>query len=179
MRACDQLVVNELHPADFELLEANFARDSQTKVLALDAWVALKSLLPPKERRGVVLIDPPFEVAGEFGRLVRGLRDALQRFATGTYILWYPIKMTAPVQALLDDVASLGLDKVLSVELLIKAPDEISLAGCGLVIINPPYLVPEKLERLVPFLAGLLAQAAGAQGRVMWLSPVADPEGLG
>ena len=69
-----------------------FARDGATKVLSLDGWTALKSLLPPKERRGVVLVDPAFEEQGELDRLVEGLGEAVRRFATGTFLLWYPIK---------------------------------------------------------------------------------------
>ena len=99
MRDNDQLVVNELHPDDNELLQQLFKRDRQTKVLGIDGWVALKSLLPPKERRGLVLIDPPFEEPGELTRLAQGLGEAARRFATGTFVLWYPIKDARPVHA--------------------------------------------------------------------------------
>ena len=85
MRAQDMLVANELHPEERAHLKAAIGRDRRAKVLALDGWVALKSLLPPKERRGVVLIDPPFEEEGELERLAEGLAEALQRFATGVY----------------------------------------------------------------------------------------------
>ncbi len=92
LRRGDTLIANELHEDDGAELRQLFARDPQTKVMALDGWTALKSLLPPKERRGVVLIDPPFEEAGEFERIVEGLANAARRFATGTFVIWYPIK---------------------------------------------------------------------------------------
>ena len=92
MRAQDVLVANELHPEERSELEAALGRDRRAKVMGLDGWIALKSLLPPKERRGVVLIDPPFEQDGELARLAEGLADGLQRFATGIFIGWYPIK---------------------------------------------------------------------------------------
>ncbi len=91
------------------LLKAHFARDPQTKVLEIDAWMALKALLPPKERRGVVLIDPPFEKPGEFQRLIEGLAAAQRRFATGTVIVWYPVKDLRAVARFHRDAAALGL----------------------------------------------------------------------
>ena len=171
MRDNDQLVVNELHPEDNDLLEQLFARDRQTKVMAIDGWVALRSLLPPKERRGLVLIDPPFEEPGELARLAQGLGDASRRFATGTFVLWYPIKDARPVHAFRREVAELGLEKLLSAELLVKAPGSAGLSGCGLVILNPPYTLKDKLDLLVPFLAGRLAQGPGASSDVRWLAP--------
>src|SRR6185312_5663257 len=92
MRAQDVLVANELHPEDLASLKAVTGRDRRVKLLALDGWIALKSLLPPKERRGVILIDPPFEEPDEFARLGDALGEALQRFETGVYLAWYPIK---------------------------------------------------------------------------------------
>lgn len=171
MRPGDQLVVNELHPQDHEMLEALFAFDRQTKVLGLDGWNALKSLLPPKERRGVVLIDPPFEQRGELGRLVQGLRDAVRRFATGTFLLWHPIKDLRPVLAFRAELASLNLEKLISIELLIRAPASSDvLNGTGLVVLNPPFTLLEKLRVLMPFLTAELAQGEGARFNVEWLS---------
>lgn len=173
LREHDQLVVNELHPADRELLAQTFAGDRLTKVLSLDGWLLLKSLLPPKERRGVILIDPPFEVAGEFERLLQALRDGVRRFATGVYLLWYPIKATGPVGDFLEAAARLDFQRLLSVQLFVRAADETALSGCGLLILNPPYLVPERLERLSNFLATRLAQGVGAHASVRWLEPPA------
>jgi len=163
MRACDRLVVNELHPEDHAALQRQFARDPQTKVLALDGWTALKSLLPPKERRGVVLVDPAYEQPGELARLVQGLQAAARRFATGTILLWYPIKDLQGVGLLRRQVGGLGLAKALAVELVIgRADDPQRLNGAGLIVVNPPFTLPEKLGALLPELAGVLAQGEGA-----------------
>ena len=171
MRAWDQLVVNELHPEDHAELAKLFARDKQTKVLGLDGWAALKALLPPKERRGVVLIDPPFEEPGELSRLTVALQDAHRRFATGTFLLWYPIKDQRPVFAFRRELTGLGLEKLLSVELLIKPTTGEGLSGCGLVILNPPFQLKEKLELLLPYFADLFAQFPTPSSEVRWLAP--------
>ncbi len=171
IRPVDHLIANELHPEDFRRLKQLFAGDPRVKVLNLDGWVALKSLLPPKERRGVVLVDPPFEEPDEFGRLTRGLASAAKRFAGGIILLWYPIKDRAAVARFHRDLQDLGLAKLLAVELMIRAQrrtDE--LVGTGLVMLNPPFLLDARLAQLVPSLAETLAQGAGASCRVEWLT---------
>ncbi len=170
LRRGDALVVNELHPEDFDTLAQAMARDKQTKVLNQDGWSALKALLPPKERRGVVLVDPPYEEPGELARLTAALADAVRRFATGTFVMWYPIKDQRPVFAFRRELVEAGFEKLLSVELLIKPTNTGGLAGCGLVILNPPYGLKEKLDVLLPFLSEIFAQAPGAASEVRWLA---------
>jgi 23S rRNA (adenine2030-N6)-methyltransferase len=163
MRAGDRLVVNELHPEDQDELKRLFAHDPQVRVMALDAWTALKALLPPPERRGVMLIDPAFEQTGELARLVGGLKEAARRFATGTFLLWYPIKEMAPVDAFRREVAALGLPKAMSIELMIRGgTDETRLNGAGLIAVNAPFTLSAKLDALLPELARVLAQGDGA-----------------
>lgn len=171
MRAGDRLSANELHPDDFAELKAECGRDKQITVSNVDGWAALKAQLPPKERRGVVLIDPPFEEPGELARLTAALRDAHLRFATGTVMMWYPIKDSRPVFAFRRELQELGLEKLLSVEILIKPTNGTGLAGCGLVILNPPYQLKEKLDVLMPFFANLFATGSNASSEVRWLSP--------
>ena len=171
LRRGDTLVANELHPDDCASLKSLFARDGQTKVLELDGWDAVKSLLPPKERRGTILIDPPFEEPREFERLVEALANAARRFATGTVLLWYPIKEERAAARFRRECGKLGLAKLFSAELLIRAannPGE--LAGTGLVILNPPFTLHEKLAVLLPFLALKLGQGHGAASNLTWLS---------
>lgn len=167
LRADDRLVANELHPEDCAALRRLFARDAQTKVLELDAWIALKSLLPPKERRGVVLVDPPFEQPGELDRLLDGLVEATRRFATGIFLLWYPIKDPAPVASFHRRARGLDLPKVLVVEQMIRGADDPQrLNGCGLLIVNAPFALAPALNAALPFVAPLLAQGPGAGWRV-------------
>jgi 23S rRNA (adenine2030-N6)-methyltransferase len=170
MRRGDTLVVNEAHPEDAERLAELFAKERATKTLALDGWTALKAVLPPKERRGLVLIDPPFEEPGEFQRMVDGLANAHRRFATGTVILWYPIKDVRIVRAFYRDAAALGIPKLLAAELFVRAPQsEGELVGTGLLILNPPFTLEAKLAKLLPYLVSKLARAKGAESRLEWL----------
>jgi len=167
LRADDRLVVNELHPEDQDELKRLFAHDPQVRVMALDAWMALKALLPPPERRGVMLIDPAFEQTGELARLVGGLKEAARRFATGTFLLWYPIKEMAPVAAFRREVAALGLPKAMAIELMVRGgADETRLNGAGLIAVNAPFTLSAKLDALLPELAPVLAQGEGAGFRI-------------
>ena len=167
MRNVDRLIVNELHPEDQQELKALFARDRQVKVMELDAWTAVKALLPPPERRGVVLIDPAFEEAGELDRLIAALSEAAKRFAGGTYLLWYPIKELTPVAAFRRKVAALALPKALAIELMIRgSEDETRLNGAGLIAVNAPFTLAINLQILLPELARVLAQGKGAGFRL-------------
>lgn len=171
LRPGDKLVANEAHPEDAARLKALFAKDAAAKVLAIDGWTALKSLLPPPERRGVVLVDPPFEEAGEFQRLLEGLAAAHRRFATGTVILWYPAKDPRRVNAFHREAAALGIPKLLSAELYVRAPlSEGTLAGTGVLILNPPYTLAPALETLLPYLVCTLGRARSAEFRLAWLT---------
>ncbi len=171
MRDQDRLIANELHPEDAEHLIRTIARDRRAKVLALDGWHVLKATLPPVERRGVVLIDPPFEEAGEFQRLAQGLKAAAQRFATGVFVLWFPIKDVATVAPFQRALRGLGLAKLLWIELQTSTPGtDAKLAATGLVILNPPFRLDSQLQRLLPFLAERLAQGPGSRAHITWLS---------
>jgi 23S rRNA (adenine2030-N6)-methyltransferase len=167
MRESDRLVASELHPEDARQLAAEIGRDPRVRVLELDGWMALKANLPPKERRGVALVDPPFELAGELDRLLAALREGLKRFATGTYILWLPIKDRQATARFELQLGSLGLEKVLRVEFAVGGdPESQGLGAAGLVIVNPPFRLEEQLEVLLPFLAERLGRDAQAGWRM-------------
>jgi 23S rRNA (adenine2030-N6)-methyltransferase len=166
MRPQDRLIANELHPDDALALAISLGRDRRTRILQLDAWIALKALLPPRERRGLVLIDPPFERRDELEQLTRGLREATRRFATGSYLLWFPIKDIRKIAAFRKIIVT-EFPRALSMELLVREPrDPGTLNGCGLIAINPPHTLHAMLDTLLPFLADRLAQAHGASGFV-------------
>lgn len=168
MRPQDHLIANELHPDDGRTLKEAMAHDLRAKVLTIDAWQALKALLPPKERRGVILVDPPFEEPGELARLAKGLGDALRRFATGTYLLWYPIKAASTTSELVRALPAIDDDKLAVAELNVRYLDgALKLAGTGLAIINPPFTLLPKLDVLLPFLAERLSQGPGAEARLI------------
>ncbi|MGF1649754.1 MAG: 23S rRNA (adenine(2030)-N(6))-methyltransferase RlmJ [Hyphomicrobiaceae bacterium] len=140
LRTDDRLHANELHPDDAQALAAFFARDRRVVVTGLEGWQIVRAALPPKERRGVVLIDPPFEQPGEFQRLVSALADANRRFATGVGLLWYPVKEPTQIERFHRDLAQSGVPDLTAVEVHLSEPaPEGRMAGSGLVLWNPPY----------------------------------------
>ncbi len=168
MRPEDRLVVNELHPDDRALLEAELGRDKSVQVMGLDAWVAIKALLPPPERRGLLLIDPPYEQPDEMTRAVAAIDDVTKRFATGMLMLWYPIKVSGEHRALHEAIAARKSLKVLIAEVAIRPEVEArGLNGSGLLVVNPPWTLREELEVLLPFLAERLAQRKGGGYRLL------------
>jgi len=169
MRRQDRLSALELHPADAAALDAHFAGDRQVRVTRLDGWLALGGHLPPKERRGIVLVDPPFEREGEFDRLVRGLATAHRRFPTGVYLLWYPLKDVDAVANVHARLAGLSIPRILCAELAVQAVDAPGLGGSGLVLVNPPFTLEEELSTLLPALTAILARDEAAQHRLFWL----------
>ncbi|MEQ8326636.1 MAG: 23S rRNA (adenine(2030)-N(6))-methyltransferase RlmJ [Parvibaculum sp.] len=175
-RADDRLAFCELHPEDAAALRANFRRDARVKCHEMDGYTALKAMLPPKERRGAVLIDPPFEDRAEFAALARALAEAHRRFATGTFLLWYPVKDPSVSGAFLESLAAEGPPKTLALELHVMAADPARMTGCGLVVVNPPFALTEKgadgkstALSLLDWLATTLSQGPGARAREEWL----------
>lgn len=170
-RRQDRAIFVEKHPADVAVLAEHFRRDRRVKVLELDGWTALKAMIPPVERRGVVLIDPPFEVEGELAHLGHALVEAHRKWSTGILAGWYPIKDLAQTERLADILRVSGVPKILRLELLVdRADDPERLNGCGLVVINPPWKLAEEADILLPALAERLARAAHAGFRCDWLS---------
>ena len=170
LRPQDRLLVCELEPVAARALAAHFGRDRQAKAIAIDGWTALAAYIPPKERRGLVLIDPPFEQSGEFDRLVCGLAAAHRKWPTGIYMLWYPIKDLKETNAFARGLARSGIPKILRAELTLGPADAERLAGAGLVLVNPPWRLEAELRTLLPALAGILAQDGKGAARLDWLS---------
>ncbi|GJD50213.1 Ribosomal RNA large subunit methyltransferase J [Methylobacterium crusticola] len=159
LRPGDQGVFVELHPADGAVLRERYNRDPRTKVLDLDGWTALPALIPPKERRGLVLIDPPYEVPGEIERLGRGLLKAVAKWPTGTYLAWYPIKDAGAVDRLAAGLDAALPRPALRLDLLVERPDGARLAGSGMIVVNPPWTLREEADLVLPALAERLALA--------------------
>lgn len=154
LRPSDRLACCELHPEDYAALRRLFARDAQVAVHHRDAWESLRALLPPKERRGLVLIDPPFEQLDEFSRLTEGVVAAHRRFPQGIVAAWFPIKHRAPTRVFLESLLASPLRDIVIAELTLREPvDPARLNGCALAIVNPPYLFDQTAE---PILAALL-----------------------
>ena len=171
LRAQDRLMALELHPEDAEALRENFAGDIQTRVTHLDGWAAMGTHLPPKERRGLVLVDPPFEEKGEFERMVQSLVKAHQRWPGGIYAYWYPIKEPGEVEAYIKALKATGIPKILRLELAIRAPSTPPrLHGTGMIVVNPPYVLEEEMRVVLPELAKLLADEGRGRWSVNWVA---------
>jgi 23S rRNA (adenine2030-N6)-methyltransferase len=164
LRRGDHLMLCELHAPTRALLEDVFAHDKRTRIFDLDAYTAVKSFLPPTPRRGLLLIDPPFEKTDEFDRLAAAVADMLERWAGGILIAWFPIKQRRAVADFKAQVAALPLPSSLWVELLVRGEeDQTRFNGCGLLILNPPWTLFDELAVLLPYLKTRLAQTGGAR----------------
>lgn len=170
MRASDRMVLCEKLAAPYAQLKAEFAQDARVAVHQRDGYEMLKALLPPTPRRGVVLLDPPYEQAEEFERIVAGLAAARERWATGVYAVWYPIKDRAAVARFLGEFR-VGWQRVLATEFLVYPMDTaFRLNGCGLLLVNPPWGLDAELATLVQSLRSRLGQASVPEGSVIWLA---------
>lgn len=170
LRKQDRLSLVELHPEEATRLRSLFEGDYQARVIELDGWLALGAHLPPKEKRGLVLIDPPFEQEGEFDRMVDGLTRAHARWAGGIYALWYPIKDRKAVAGFRDRLVAAGLPRTLDIWQTIQgAAAEPRLDGAGLVVVNPPFTLSDEMATLLPELTRILGKNAGADWSIDWL----------
>lgn len=170
MRDADRLVANELHPDDKILLADCFRPDRRVRVTGMDAAACIKANLPPPERRGLVLIDPPYEKVDEVENAVRMLNQGLRRFATGCFMLWYPLKADGLAERISEGVKALAVPRTLNCELRVRESfKEGGLAGSGLLIVNPPWELDHELALLLPALAQRLGLGNWGQGAVSWL----------
>jgi 23S rRNA (adenine2030-N6)-methyltransferase len=158
LRPGDRGVFVEMHPEDGALLAERFNGVTNAKVMGIDGWTALRSLIPPRERRGLVLIDPPFEEPDELAHAALRLRDAVRRWPTGIFAFWYPIKDPAETEAFMTRLEGATGRNMLRLELLVDRPDGIRLAGSGLLIVNPPWHLAEEAGVLLPAFAERLAR---------------------
>lgn len=157
LRSQDRLQLCERHPEDVKMLQKCFEKDSQVKVFYQDAYQFLKAVLPPLEKRGLVLIDPPFEKTNEFEKLIQGMQQAFKRFAYGIYALWYPIKEIAVIDQFHFDLKKAGFKNFLCLEMTLNIlPPKESLRGCGMIIFNSPWQLDEKMKLLLPKLLNYL-----------------------
>ena len=172
MRTNDRAILCELRQDETLALKELFARDRRIAVHERDGYAALGAFLPPKERRGLVLIDPPFEAQDqEFRAIEAALTVALERWPTGTYAIWYPIKRREQTRPFHRWFVRRKIGKALVAELLRQADDSpLRLNGCGMVLVNPPWRFDRRLAELLPVLQSLLAVDGEGSCRVDWLT---------
>ena len=159
LRQDDKLRLFELHPSDCKLLLENFShKGRQTKIEMQDGFAGISGCLPPPTKRAAVLIDPPYELKDDYSRVVDCIKDSLKRFATGTYLVWYPLLQRPEPAEMVRELMALNTD-FLQVEMMVQAPslDGYGMHGSGMFIVNPPYMLPKILDETMPFLTQLLA----------------------
>ncbi|MGJ3232949.1 MAG: 23S rRNA (adenine(2030)-N(6))-methyltransferase RlmJ [Oceanicaulis sp.] len=174
MRDSDRLQLCELHPEDARTLDRRYAKDARVKVEMRDGYKALPALLPPREKRAVVLVDPPFEHRDEMAHMAEAALHAIGKWPLGTFIFWRPLKDLWAAERfdvgfaewLIDD-QGFQPEKILRADLWIRDLEaEGKLAGAGVVVVNPPYTLEDDLKRLLPWLCALLKQDDGAGWRL-------------
>ncbi|HMK71632.1 MAG TPA: 23S rRNA (adenine(2030)-N(6))-methyltransferase RlmJ [Xanthobacteraceae bacterium] len=169
LRPQDRLTACELEPRSATLLTAALRGDARAKAIRIDGWTALNAYVPPKERRGLVVIDPPFEEAADFMRLSSALAAAYRKWPSGIYLSWYPIKDRAAADALARRLQKLALPNVLRSELTLGPPRaDAGLVGSGLVVVNPPFTLEADLRKFMPVLGRILSSLA--ESRIDWLA---------
>jgi len=176
LRAQDRLALCELHPEDRAVLVEKMGRDARLAIVELDGYVALNAWLPPRERRGLVLIDPPYEEANEPKRVEEALARALSKWPGGVYLLWRPIKDRREDARFLNAIGALGAPNILQLELDVghieptaNAPQP--LTRTGLLIVNPPHTLISEARILLPWLVKLLARGGHGASQCSWLTP--------
>lgn len=171
LRPQDRMVLTELHPSDYPLLEQEFHRDRQVSIYKEDGFSRLKASLPPQERRGLVLIDPPYELAKEYRDVVQAIYQSHKRWATGIYAIWYPVVNRCDIDDMLEGLEGLGIRKILQIELGVS-PDtnERGMTASGMIVINPPWKLESQMQEILPFLQQAIAPATG-HWKVEWVVP--------
>jgi len=151
LRKKDRSWLYELHPKDAELLSNNTARNKRTRVMLEDGFTGLLSLLPPVSRRGLVLIDPSYEIKTDYARVFNTINDAYSKFSTGTYVLWYPVTDRKNIDTLERRFKRSGIKNIQQFELAI-APDQFGsgMSASGMIIINPPWTLKKKMSQILP-----------------------------
>ena len=157
LRQQDKLNLTELHPTDYPLLRQEFSKDKRAKVLREDGFAQLKSKLPHQFRRGIILIDPSYEIKDDYQIIPKALFEAYKRFATGVYLIWYPVVSRTQTQKMIDSIIKLGIRRISQFELAIK-PDnnQKGMTASGMLVINPPWKLHAQMQTILPWLKNTL-----------------------
>ncbi len=169
IRPIDRIALTELNKTDCAVLHELFARDRRVNVQLMDGFQSLKAHLPPKERRGMVLIDSAFDVSREFSRLATALQEAHTRWATGTYAIWYPLMGAGVIRGFEKQIEAAGIKKVLQFELSILPEDASTMPGSGMIIVNPPWKFDTEMRTLLRWLWSALTVKSAGGVKVNWL----------
>jgi len=172
LREQDSLQLTELHPSDFPLLRSEFQKDNRARVERADGYVQLKSKLPPVSRRGLILIDPPYEIKTDYQDVVKGINEGYKRFATGTYALWYPVVMRQQIKRMIRDLEETGIRRILQIELAVRPDsDQRGMTASGMIVINPPWKLEQQMANVLPWLHKTLVPAGTGSTTLSWIVP--------
>jgi 23S rRNA (adenine2030-N6)-methyltransferase len=173
LRAQDRAVLCELERSEVGALRGAIGKDQRFLIVHGDGYAAIRAELPPRERRGLVLIDPAYESqVAELTQVEEALAEAHRRWATGIYAIWYPIKRREPIDAFHARLQASGVRRILCAELTLFAADSrVSLNGSGMIIVNPPFQLEDTLREALPALHSALGGKPGSRGACYWLVP--------
>lgn len=162
LREQDRLQCTELHTTDVDLLQKRFAKDKRVRVEKMDAWHGFKAMLPPEHRRGLVLIDPSYELEKDYREMLPALRMAMERWTTATYAIWYPVMDRNRTESFLRQFIKAEIPNMLRLELCVR-PDASGrgMTGSGMLVINPPYTLAQHMAQAMPVLKKLLCDPEG------------------
>ncbi|WP_111976600.1 23S rRNA (adenine(2030)-N(6))-methyltransferase RlmJ [Algibacillus agarilyticus] len=163
MRHKDQLFAHEIHPTDIQLLKAFAGRDRQMKVLEEDGFVNAIGLVPPAQKRGLMLIDPPYEIKKDYDNVVDLIVKAYNRFSSGTYAIWYPVVQRERITRMQHELMDSGIRNIQRYEIAVQPDsDEFGMTAAGMIVINPPWTLMRNMQAIMPYLADMLSLEAPA-----------------
>ncbi|KAE9531029.1 23S rRNA (adenine(2030)-N(6))-methyltransferase RlmJ [Testudinibacter aquarius] len=172
LRAQDRALFTELHPSDFPLLRNNFKQYENVTTKRDNGYQQLKAALPPKERRGLVLIDPPYELKEDYDLVVQAIEEGYKRFATGTYAIWYPVVLRQHVKRIVRGLEQTGIRKILQIELALRPDsDQRGMTASGMIVINPPWTLEAEMQAVLPYLVKTLVPENTGSWKVEWITP--------
>lgn len=172
LRPQDRALLTELHPSDFPLLRNNFKEFENITTKRDNGFMQVKATLPPKERRGLVLIDPPYELKEDYDLVVNTIEEGYKRFATGVYAIWYPVVLRQQVKRMVRNLENTGIRKILQIELAVRPDTEQrGMTASGMIVINPPWTLEQQMKKILPYLTKNLIPEGTGSWSVNWITP--------
>lgn len=172
LRPQDRALLTELHPNDFPLLRNEFAKVPNVVTKRENGFQQLKAALPPKEKRGLVLIDPPYELKEDYELVVKAIEEGYKRFATGVYAIWYPVVLRQHTKRITKGLEATGIRKILQIELAVRPDsDQRGMTASGMIVINPPWQLESQMKKILPYLTEVLVPEGTGSWKVEWITP--------
>lgn len=172
LREQDRALLTELHPNDFPLLRQEFAKKANVVTKRENGFQQLKAALPPKEKRGLVLIDPPYELKEDYELVVKAIIEGYKRFATGVYAIWYPVVLRQHSKRIVRGLIETGIRKILQIELAVRPDsDQRGMTASGMIVINPPWQLEAQMKSVLPYLTQVLVPEGTGSWSVEWITP--------